>query len=84
MARKPTLVPCPHCSGTGWREITGVYRETYEMLRKFSGEDPNGAQLARLMDVPATAMNNRLTVMERLGMVVGTRNGREKLWRAKP
>ena len=71
-------VECECCKGSGWREVTGVYRETFELVKKNPGM--NGAALAALAGCKATAMNNRLTAMEKLDLVESEEFGREKRW----
>jgi Mn-dependent DtxR family transcriptional regulator len=78
---RPPSIPCPHCRGTGLVELTGVYADTLLLLRAQSGE-VNGADLARLAGVKGEAMANRLVRLERLGLAVGRRYGRERLWKA--
>jgi hypothetical protein len=80
---RPVMVACPCCGGEGWVELTGTYRETLVLLKRQRAE-VNGAALAKLCGIKATAMNNRLIYLERLGLAVGRRNGRERLWRARP
>lgn len=86
MTRKPAKLPpiyvaCPHCKGEGLREITGVYRETLELLRRHTGI--TGAALAASARCQPTAMNNRLARLEELGLVESTILGRERLYKTK-
>lgn len=74
-------VPCPRCHGCGTVELVGVHAETLALLRAQAVER-NGAALARLAGVAPTAMNNRLIVLERLGLATGRQAGRQRLWRA--
>ncbi len=74
------LVPCPCCGGTGLRPLTGVYAETLALLR--AAGEATGADLARRVGCKATAMNNRLAALERLGLAVSRRYGRLRLYRA--
>jgi biotin operon repressor len=80
---RPVMVACPCCGGEGRVELTGTYRETLALLKRQRAE-VNGAALARLAGCQETAMNNRLVRLERLGLAVGRRHGRERLWRARP
>lgn len=73
-------VCCPHCKGTGRREVTGIYAKTLELLRRQGGER-TGADLARLDGCKAPAMNNRLAGLERYGLVTSRRFGRLRLYR---
>jgi hypothetical protein len=73
-------VRCQRCHGTGSIELTGIYRDTLELLRSQKGEC-TGAQLARISGCKGTAMNNRLAALERHGLAVSRRYGREKLFR---
>lgn len=78
-----TRVRCPHCRGAGEVELTGVYAETLALLRRH-GKEASGAALARLDGCKATAMNNRLAALERLGLASSRRYGRERLFRPAP
>jgi Mn-dependent DtxR family transcriptional regulator len=80
MAAKPTI-RCAHCRGKGAVPLSGVYMETWAALRR-QKERVSGADLARLMGVPETAMNNRLVALERHGLAEGEAYGRKRLWRA--
>lgn len=82
MKTQPPLIPCECCRGTGVRELTGEYAATLARLRELGGER-TGAELARLMGVKATAMNNRLAALERLGLVTSRRWGRKRLFTTK-
>lgn len=73
-------VPCPMCEGCGRIELTGEYRETFEVLRAM-GREANGVELAALMGVKPTAMNNRLASLERHGLVTSRRYGRRRLFK---
>ncbi len=75
-----TLVKCPCCQGTGRVELTGVYAETLDMLRT-TGE-AHAARLAHAAGCRATAMNQRLAALERLGAAASRRFGRLRLFRA--
>jgi len=74
-------VRCPSCKGTGRIELTGVYAETLALLQR-QGVERTGAELARLDGCKATAMNNRLAALERLGLAQSRRFGRLRLYRA--
>ncbi len=73
--------PCPCCGGTGTIDLTGVYADTLKLLRR-TGE-ATGAALARADGCKASAMNNRLAALERMGLAQSRRYGRERLYRAK-
>lgn len=81
MTKHHACVVCTHCGGTGTVELTGVYAETLSLVIANPGK--NGAALAALAGCQATAMNNRLTALERKGVIAGDRHGRQKLWRQK-
>lgn len=83
MSRQPTpRVKCPHCQGAGTVELTGVYAETLAILKRHSGHPPlNGAALAVIAGCEPTAMNNRLKALEKHGLAIGQRFGREIKWR---
>ena len=72
--------PCAHCGGSGRVELTGEYLATYRALAAL-GAEVSGAVLARRMGVRATAMNNRLAALERHGLAVSRRYGRERRFR---
>ena len=73
--------PCPYCRGAGTIEVTGIYRETLDLLAARPGE-VCGADLARLAGCSATAMNNRLAALESFGLAASRRWGRKVLYRA--
>lgn len=78
--KAPVRVPCKACGGTGEVELTGIYRDTLLWLRNHP--DPqNAAAIARILKVAPTAMANRLTALERMGLVTSERYGRERRWR---
>jgi len=72
---------CQHCSGTGRREVTGIYAETLALLRR-QKQEVTGADLAAIDGCKATAMNNRLASLERLGLATSRRFGRKRLYKA--
>lgn len=74
-------VRCGHCGGTGLRPLTGVYADTLVLLR--AAGEVTGADLARRARCKATAMNNRLAVLERHGPSTSRRYGHKRLYRAK-
>lgn len=74
-------VRCGHCGGTGLLPLTGVCADTLTLLR--AAGEATGADLARLDGCKATAMNNRLAVLERHGLATSRRYGRKRLYRAK-
>lgn len=78
-SRHPST-PCRCCGGTGQIELTGIYFDTLKVLRGLG--EFSGADLARYMDVPATAMNNRLARLEELGFATSRRYGRQRLFKA--
>jgi len=73
-------VSCPHCSGKGDVELTGVYADTIALLRR-QKKEVTGAELAAVVQCKATAMNNRLATLERFGLAVSRRYGRKRLYR---
>jgi hypothetical protein len=82
MRRKhKAYVVCGHCEGTGSVELSGVYAETLGIL--IGHPDLNGAALAELAHCKPTAMNNRLKALERHGVAIGKRFGREIIWKHK-
>jgi hypothetical protein len=74
-------VPCGHCGGAGRLELTGVYAETLDLLRRQQAE-VNGAQLAKLAGCTNMAMCNRLVALERNGLATSRRYGQQRLWKA--
>jgi hypothetical protein len=80
--KKKITVPCGHCKGCGRIELSGEYLATFERLRSL-GTEATGAELGPLMGVQATAMNNRLAALERLGLVASRRHGRMRLFSVK-
>ncbi len=79
---KPVYVKCYCCDGSGQLELTGKYAETLEMLLKYG--EIHGALLAGMDGCKATAMNNRLAGLERIGLVTSRRHGRNRLYQAVP
>jgi hypothetical protein len=59
MKTKSVRVRCKSCKGRGSIELSGVYRDTLELLRSQESEC-TGAQLALISGCKAPAMNNRL------------------------
>lgn len=79
MRRTPrAYVQCTHCGGTGTIELTGVYADTLGLVIRNPGL--NGAELAKLSKCEATAMNNRLNALQRLGVASGQKYGRQIKW----
>ena len=77
---KHNKVKCTRCNGTGKRPLTGVYAATLDLLRQ-QGES-TGAFLSRIAGCEATAMNNRLSMLEQLGAATSRRDGRERIFKA--
>lgn len=75
------FIPCSHCAGEGYIELTGIYAKTLGLLRALPAA-LNGAELAKLAKCNPTAMNNRLVWLEGQGLAERRRNGKESLWRA--
>jgi hypothetical protein len=73
--------PCGHCKGTGSVVLTGVYADTYALLRRQSAP-LTAADLAPAAGCKPTAMCNRLSALERMGFAVSQRYGRKRLYRA--
>lgn len=73
-------VPCTHCGGTGRIELTGVFADTLDLLRRQKVE-VTAADLSRLDGCAATAMSMRLGRLEGLGLVTSRRYGRLRLYR---
>lgn len=75
------FVECTHCHGSGSIELTGVYAETLNIVIRFPNR--NGAALAKIAGCEPTAMNNRLTGLEKKGLVMGRKHGRQIFWTHK-
>ncbi len=73
---------CPHCHGTGRVPLTGVYADTWHLLRS-QAHEVTGAALARLDGCKPCAMNNRLAALERRGLATSRCCGRKRLYQAK-
>lgn len=73
--------PCGHCKGTGSVPLTGVYADTYALLRRQSAP-LTAADLAPAAGCKPTAMNNRLSALERMGLATSTLYGRKRLYQA--
>jgi hypothetical protein len=74
-------VKCPRCRGTGRRPINWVYVRTLELLRR-RRDEVNTSRLADMAECSVTAMGNRLTFLESLGLVRSRQDGRQRLWTA--
>jgi len=72
------FIPCSHCDGEGYIELTGVHAETLSLLRGLPAA-LNGVELAKLANCNPTAMNNRLAWLEEQGLAERKRYGRESL-----
>lgn len=79
--KQADYIPCSHCAGEGWIELTGIYAQTLELLRA-QPVALNGSELAKIAKVQPTAMNNRLVWLEGQGLAERNRNGKESLWKA--
>lgn len=78
---KPTK-RCPKCNGVGWVDMPGAYGHTLDVLRA-AGKPVTAAELCGSLSANATAVNNRLATLERLGLVTSERDGRKRLFRPK-
>jgi hypothetical protein len=76
---------CNHCKGTGTVEVTGVYLETLHGLRRLTKAHgyTTAAKSAEWFGCSATALNNRLSWLERHGFASSTKFGRERRYSAK-
>lgn len=79
--KQADFIQCSHCAGEGYIELTGVFAETLELLRK-QPTALNGVELAELAGCNPTAMNNRLVWLEGHGLAERKRYGRSSLWTA--
>lgn len=73
---------CGHCGGTGHVKLTGVYADTLALLRK-QKQEVTGAELATIDGCKATAMNNRLAMLEQHGFATSRKYGRMRLYVAR-
>lgn len=76
-----TPIKCGHCRGTGRAVLSSVYEFTLKRLRK--NGPSTGADLARLEECKATAVNNRLRVLERYGLATSRWDGRKRIYTAR-
>ena len=76
------VVTCGHCDGCGSVELTGETLLTYYAL--LAAGECHAVALAAEMGCKATAMNNRLTVLEEYGLATSRRWGRKRLYTATP
>lgn len=76
--KKPVLVCCTCCNGTGKVELTGIYLDTLKLLAGFC--EVTGAELAKKIGAKPTAMNNRLAALKRKGLADTRTVGRKKLY----
>lgn len=81
MKTEPILVQCSTCEGVGVVEMNGAFADTLVVLRRQKTE-LTGVELAKLMKVNPTAMNNRLVWLESHGLAVGRKYGPARFWRA--
>lgn len=66
---------CPHCGGTGKIELTGIYAETLNKMRKLKFPYIVANQHAEQFGCKPTALNNRLRKLEEHGHVFSERYG---------
>jgi 4-hydroxy-3-methylbut-2-en-1-yl diphosphate synthase IspG/GcpE len=71
------MIDCPHCEGRGRIELTGVYAETLNALRRQKSEI-TGADLGRVCGCRGEAMRNRLARLRDLGLATCRTYGRKK------
>jgi hypothetical protein len=76
--RKPLLRTCPHCDGSGQLQLTGIHADTWHLLKNHG--PISGAALAEIDGCQATAMNNRLVMLEEMGLARSERYGRLRLF----
>lgn len=74
-------VKCPHCRGTGEREMRGVLGETLALLRSQPVELHGGA-LARIAGIRNSAMCSRLKALEERGLAASRKERGLRFWRA--
>lgn len=77
---KQLFKTCHCCKGSGKEEVTGVYADTWRLLRKHG--PATGARLLRMVGCEPSAMNNRLAFLEHEGFATSRRNGRERIYKA--
>lgn len=75
-------IQCRGCRGRGTILLPhGPLLDAWRLLA-MRREPINASGLARIAEIGATAMCERLVGLERLGLAVGPRRGRERLWTA--
>ena len=77
----PIYQKCCRCKGTGKVAMNGAHADTLEVLKK-QKQEISGVALSRIVGCKPTAMNNRLTYLQKLGLAKGRAYGRMVLWRA--
>ena len=75
-------ISCHRCAGTGRLVLTGEYLTTLIKLAALRRE-VTGAELGVIMGVAGTAMNNRLSVLEKHGLATKRQWGRKVLYQSK-
>ena len=78
------MISCSCCNGSGKIELNGIYADTLAAIRRLRNRTEfTGAEFGRLMVCKATAMNNRLAALERLGFLTSKRYGQQRRYRLK-
>ena len=80
MKKKPSRqhVKCTRCDGTGEVELSPLFEQTFNLVRKNPGR--NGSELATLAGIKMEAMANRLVALQKHGLIHGDRRGRMVVW----
>jgi hypothetical protein len=73
--------PCWQCGGHGHVELSGVYSDTLDLLRR-QNTPLSGSALSKLAGCSNESMCNRLRAIERHGLARSKRSGKERLWTA--
>jgi hypothetical protein len=79
----PEQITCPHCNGSGEIELTGVYAETLQTLRKLckkQGRQVIAHQDAKHFGCEPTALSNRLRWLEDHDLAQSTRHGKIRMY----
>lgn len=78
---KIPIVPCPKCSGSGTVPMGRELFQTWEAIvtRKWINKEFSAGHLVEIIDCQMTTMNNRLSTLEKLGLIEFTRKDSKTL-----
>lgn len=72
---------CSCCNGTGRRELTGIYADTLNGVRRLCKSKDSfvtAGRYAKWFRCKATALNNRLAMLESHGFLFSEKYGKER------